>query len=292
MKLLDLIPQFKRYAIIERGITCRVTKEIMKTVNDLIDSGYATTIKNADTSSIRNFLYSQKEIRFWGNRTFRNKRQYLKSFFDFCIRYSYININPVEKIEKPRIPKSLPRCLSKRQTDKILLHVDTINWSSELASKRNQALLRTFLFTGMRLSELQNLKSNYIDLNEREIFIHKGKGQKDRIIPIHPDLMPYLKVYMSKKKFTTEYFFSSIRSDSRLTQKNIYAVFKKIKQKCDFNFSPHMLRHTMGKMAIEANLNPFILQNILGHADISTTQIYVSVSKHKTKEAFEKLDLI
>jgi len=292
MKLSDLIPQFKRYALIERGITSRVTKEIIKTVENLIESKLVSTIKNSDTLSIRNFLYQEKENKLWSNRTFRNKRQYLKSFYDFCIRYGYMSINPVEKIEKPKIPKSLPRCLNKRQVDRILLLADTIDWNNQLASKRNQAMLRTFLYTGMRLSELQNLKSNDVSLDEREIFISKGKGQKDRIIPIHPELFFYLKSYKSKKKKSTNFFFSSLRSDSRLTQKNIYAIFKKIKKRCDFNFTPHMLRHTMGKMAIEANLNPFMLQSILGHADISTTQIYVSVSKNATKEAFEKLDLI
>ncbi len=292
MQLVSLLAIFKRYAILEKGITSRTTKEIIATVEKLIKQGNIPSLKSATTNNIRLFLYEQKETRCWSNRTFRNKRQYLKIFFDFCIRYEYLHVNPVEKIDKPKIPKCLPRCLTKRQVDTLLLHVDTFAWFNDLEAKRNRTIIRTFLFTGMRLSELLNLKSNEVNLDEFEITIRKGKGSKDRIVPIHFDLMPYLKSYLAAKKEGTRFFFSSVRSDSQLTAKNLYAVFNKLKRVCGFQVTPHMLRHTMGKMSIEANLNPFMLQGILGHADISTTQIYVSISKEKLKESYQKLHLL
>lgn len=198
----------------------------------------------------------------------------------------------MEAIEKPKIAKALPRCLSKAQVEKLLLVSDTYEWNSRIAEKRNRAIIRTFLFTGIRLSELLHLKTQEVNFEEREIFIKEGKGRKDRIVPIHAELYPYLKSYHSLKKTPTEYFFPSLRSDKPLTEKNLYAVIKKLKKACGFYFSPHMLRHTMGKMAIEANLNPFILKVIMGHADIARTQIYVSVSSRSIKENFLGLMLV
>lgn len=291
MKLVDLLPQFKRYAIIERGITPRVTKDILKTVQNLIESNVVSTVNNSTTKSIRCFLYDQKVNRSWGNRTFRNKRQYLKSFYDYCIRYGYMNVNPVEKIEKPKIAKSLPRFLRKDEVDKLLLCVDTFSWKNELEAKRNKAIIRTYLYSGIRLSELLKLKTIDTLFEDRVLVIRNGKGNKDRLVPIHPSLYPYLVSYEKTKKKKTEFLFSSINSDSGLTIKNLYRIIKVIRNESRVYFSPHMLRHTMARRAIESNLNPFHLQTILGHADISTTQIYVSSSLTSVKESFSKLIL-
>ncbi len=292
MRISDLLIQFKRYAIIEKGITGGTTKEIISTVIKLSEYSKKSRLSGMTTNVIRGFLSHQKILRNWKNRTFRNKRQYLKIFFDFCINHEFLRNNPVDKIQKPKIPKDLPRCLSKREVDTLLLHVDTYDWYNELEAKRNRAIIRTFLFTGMRLSELLNLETRYINFDEYQITVKEGKGSKDRIIPIHFDLMPYLKSYNQAKSNPTRYFFSSVRSDSKLTAKNLYRVFKILENKCNFKVTPHMLRHTMGKMSIEANLNPFMLKSILGHADISTTQIYVSLSNQKVKEAFQKIRLL
>ncbi|QMU64832.1 MAG: tyrosine-type recombinase/integrase [Flavobacteriaceae bacterium] len=198
--------------------------------------------------------------------------------------------NPAEKIEKPKLPKRIPRCLDKGQIESLLLHLDCYSWFNDLEAKRNKAIIRTFLYTGVRLNELLKLKTTSINFEASEIIIYEGKGSKDRIIPIHPDLMLYLKAYQDVKKIPTEYFFSSIRSDKPLTENNLYRIIKKIRSKTKFHFSPHQLRHTFGKLSIEGNLNPFKLQRIMGHSSIETTQIYVYVSDNNLKESFQKIN--
>ena len=293
MRILDVVPSFKRYALFERGMMPKTIKEIIVITTALSNEVSTQTLPSITTAKIREFLYQRKAQRMWTNKTFRNNRQYLKSFFDYCVRENYIITNPVEKIEKPKIPKRLPRCLNKQQIDKLLMNLDCYTWYNILEEKRNKALIRTFLYTGIRLSELLKLKTIAINFAEFEMLIHQGKGRKDRIVPIHPDLMPYLKSYfVMKKKKPTEYFFSSIRSDKPLTEKNLYAIIKKLRRVCRFHFTPHQLRHTFGKLSIEANLNPFKLQAIMGHSSISTTQIYISVSTKNIKESFQKLELI
>lgn len=290
MRILDVIPSFKRYALFERGMMPKTVKSIISITEQLAISNQ--NVKYITTSNIREFLYQRKQERFWSNKTFRNYRQYLKSFFDYCVRENFIRVNPVTKIEKPKIPKSLPRSINKQQINKLLINVDCYQWFNVLESKRNQAIIRTFLFTGIRLSELLNLKSNEVNFSELSIKIHQGKGRKDRFIPIHQDLLPYLKTYYQCKTKPTAYFFSSIRSNKPLTPKNLYTVFRKLKRVCGFNFTPHQLRHTFGKLSTEANLNIFKLQKIMGHSSVSTTQIYVSISTENLRESFQKIALM
>lgn len=292
MRIPEVLPQFKHFALNERGLKSNSIREILSTSKSLSQAFSNPTLKSISTAHIREFLYQRKAERMWTNKTFRNRRQQLKTFFDFCLSREFILSNPVIKIEKPKVPKQLPRCLDKAQLDKLICAVDNYTWYNQLEEYRNKAIIRTFYLTGVRLSELLNLKTNSVNFSESEIKILLGKGGKDRIIPIHPNLMPYLKAYhLLKKKKPTEYFFSSLRSDKPLTTKNLYAILKKLRKKIDFHFTPHMLRHTFGKLSIESNLNPFKLQILMGHASISTTQIYVYVSNHNLKESFQKLQL-
>ena len=294
MKIPSVLPQFKRFALYERAMTPKSIKEIMAIVQLFADEN-TQSIHLITTNHIRNFLHQRKYEKMWTNKTFRNKRQYLKTFFDYCIRENYIQINPVTKIEKPKLEKRLPRCLNKKQTTQLLMQVDTYSWHYQTAFLRNQTIIRFFLFTGVRLNELLKLKTRNLNFEESEILIEQGKGRKDRIIPIHPELSPYLKAYakaQKHRKIHSEFFFTSIRSNKGLTEKNLYAIVKKLRIACGFYFSPHMLRHTFGKLSIEANLNPFKLKEIMGHSNISTTQIYISVSTENIKKSFFKLHLI
>ena len=292
MQLSDSFSSFRRYALYEKGLQPRTTREILAITSKLEIWSSNKRIKSISTSDIRSFLYEQKHNRLWSKKTFCNARQYLKTFFDFCIAMEYRLDNPVLGIKKPKLSKPLPRCLTKAQVKTLLLHLDTISWFNDLSARRNKAIVRTFLLSGIRLSELLDLKSNEVDLLEQTVLIKKGKGQKDRLIPIHPELSPYLKIYDKIKVRRSIYYFSSIRSDSRLTEKNLYAIFKRLQKVCGFHITPHMLRHTFGKLSIEANLNPFTLKMILGHADISTTQIYVRLGAENIKESFQKVNLI
>ncbi|MBL4663797.1 MAG: tyrosine-type recombinase/integrase [Flavobacteriaceae bacterium] len=292
MKILLVLPSFKRFALHEKGMMPKTIREIMAIDTALSKEHSNPSLSVITTTKIREFLYHRKQKRMWTNKTFRNYRQYLKTFFDFCVREDYIKVNPVEKIEKPRLPKRIPRCLDKKQIDSLLMHLDSYKWFNDLETKRNKAIIRTFLFTGVRLNELLKLKTTSVNFEESEIIIYQGKGSKDRVIPIHPDLLPYLKAYRQSKKKPTEYFFSSIRSDKPLTENNLYTIIKKIRSKAKFHFTPHQLRHTFGKLAIEGNLNPFKLQRIMGHSSIETTQIYVYVSDGNLKESFQKTVLL
>ncbi len=295
MLISDLIEPFKRYLLLEKNVSSKYVRGILRTVRLLDTKTPQTNIKQFNTETIRYFLCNMREQRMWSAKTFRSYRQHLKSFFDFAKKRGLLKINPVDDIEKPRLPKRLPRCLTKKQVLKLTLETQLYSWSRPIEYHRNLAIIFCFLYTGIRLSELLNLKTHEVNFEELYIFISKGKGQKDRYVPIHPKLFSILKFYIHERKrclSPSSYFFTSFRSSKPLSQKNLYAIIHKLARKCDFYFSPHILRHTFAKLSLEANLNPYKLKEILGHSNISTTQIYMSVSTENIRKSFSKLDLL
>lgn len=295
MKISELIPSFQQSLLFERNLTANYVKDIIYVALLLEKKTDGKHLKSYTTEKVANFLFQMKSERLWSAKTLRNYRQSLKTFFDFARRKGYIRTNPIEGIEKPKLPKGLPRCLTEKQVNRLISEVHCHSWNTLIEHQRNVAIVFTFLYTGIRLSELQNLKVYEVNFDEYSIFIHKGKGAKDRYVPMHPKLFPLLKSYLktrNQKLPASKHFFTSYRSEKQLTKKNIYAVFKKLSIACEIHITPHMLRHTMAKLSLEANLNPYKLKEILGHSNIATTQIYMSVSTKNIRKSFNVLELL
>lgn len=188
MFLENYLNGFKRYALYEKQITPKVIKSIISTTTHLFQFAEVSDIVKMNTVHIREYLYTEKEKRLWSSKTFRNKRQHLKTFFNYCCAYDYIKINPVDKITKPKLAKTLPRFIETRDLLSIIAHTDLYPWRYDIERVRNKAIISTFLFTGIRLNELLNLHFTDINIEEQEITIKKGKGDKERIVPIHVKL--------------------------------------------------------------------------------------------------------
>lgn len=295
MSLYDLIPGFQRFSLYEKNLTPTYLKNIILVVKLLDNHTQFDSFKQYTTESISEFLQTMREQRHWSPKTLRNYRQNLKIFFDYLVYKQYFKVNPVKAIAKPKLPKNLPRCLTKSQTEKLIATLYSFSWTYPLEQWRNTAIILTFLYTGLRMSELLNLKNQDVNFAERSLYVRLGKGRKDRYIPLHPKLIPVLKFYLksrNKRLPISTYLFTSVRSTKPLRPKNLYAIFKKIACTCGFHITPHMLRHTMAKLSLEANLNPYTLKEILGHAHIATTQIYMSISTKKVNEQFNRLNLL
>jgi site-specific recombinase XerD len=295
MKISDQLVPFKRYAIHERGMTRKSCSNIMQVAKNLDTFLEFKNLKQISTNDVLEYLYENKERKGWTPKTFCNHRQSLITFFRFCCNRGLITKNPVLKIEKPKLPKSLPRFLTKVDIRTLLEHFEIYDWKTDFERLRNICIFKTFLFSGLRLNELLSLKNTDVILSERTIKVIKGKGNKDRTIPIHNDLYYALKIYENRKKIkhlNGVYFFVSQKRGMKLSDKNIYSVFKKIQKNTGIYFTPHMLRHTFGKCSVEANLHVFKLKEIMGHSSVSTTQIYMSVSMENIKNSFVNLELV
>lgn len=294
MLLIDLIPEYKRFALNERGITIKSFRRVKYLIIRL--SNYAETpeINTVTTAIIREFLYDQKQKRDWKAKSFRNNRQSISSFFTWAVSMGYISQNPVNTISKPKVPCSLPRFLTSEQLETIIKEMTAHPWSSPLLAIRNRAIFMMFLYTGLRLSELLNLRLVDVDFQAKQLTVRSGKGDKDRIVPIHNSLIVVLKGYLRSRGKTlppSVWFFSGIQSCSRLHPKNIYLLFASIKARCGVKFSPHMLRHTFARNCVESGMNIYTVQRILGHAHLSTTQVYLSISTKAMQQSINELNL-
>lgn len=295
MKVSDVVYDFKRYALHERGIRPRSYRSILASVEMLCKWADTEEIRRLDHGTVKAFLYWGREERAWEARTFRNHRQYLKSFFTWCVKQQLIKRNPVDGIGKPKLPQRLPRCLTRNETQTVLGYVRWHPWRYGFETIRNETILYTLIYTGLRRQELLDLKTTDISIPSQEILVRLGKGQKDRIVPIHPRLLPIFRNYLAERKARqnrSQFFFTGATSEKAISGKDLCTVCRKVSRETGVFFTPHMLRHTFGRLMVEAGVDLFKIKEIMGHTSVTTTQIYLSVSTENLKATINDIALL
>ena len=220
-------------------------------------------------------------------KTINQNMSCLRSFYKFLIIEKYLTADPLEYVEAPKFRKSLPKVLSKEEVDK-LLDIDLIN----KYSYRNKAMLELMYATGVRVSELVNLKIHDIDY-DMELLRTMGKGNKERIIPIGEYAMYYLKLYVNNfreeliKKNYTDYLFLN-NHGKKISRQSFYKLIKElaIKKNIKTDFSPHTLRHSFATHLLDSGSDIKSIQEMLGHSSLQTTQIYTHVSNKKLENDY------
>lgn len=238
---------------------------------------------------VRNIIGQQEA------RTFRNHRQYLRSFFGWCVDQQMIQGNPVDGIGKPKLPQRLPRCLSREDTQKILSQVRWYPWAYKFEAIRNETILYLLIFTGLRLQEMLDLEMTDLSMDSGEILVRQGKGQKDRIVPIHPRLRPVLKNYLAARRASrnhSRFFITGAKSEKPLDGKHVRTMCQKLSRASSCYFTPHMLRHTFATFMLEGGADLFFIKEVLGHSNISTTQLYLSCSKDALKREISNITIL
>ena len=237
---------------------------------------------------------TQKEIELFLKRCYekaaKTRAHYLtvlKSYYQFLLEEGSISKNPCELIVSPSIPKNLPHYLTMEEVD-LILDIPLNN----AYDYRNKAMLELLYATGMRISELIGLHLYDVDLNECLVRVH-GKGDKDRIVPINNAAHDSLKVYIDEYRSTllrhkpSVYLFINSRKGP-ISRQGFFKILKAIckEKKIEKNVSPHMLRHSFATHLLNNGADLRIVQELLGHSDISTTQIYTHISDEKKKHDY------
>lgn len=211
------------------------------------------------------------------------------SFYKFLNSEDAKIINPCENIISPKKVQKLPNYLSEEEVD-LLLNIDL----KDAYSYRNKAMLELLYATGMRISELINLKFINLDL-ENDFVRVMGKGSKERIIPIGDVAKKYLIDYINLYRKTllknknSEYLFINNQGNS-ISRIGFFKIIKKIclEKGINKNVSPHILRHSFATHLLANGADLRIIQEMLGHSDISTTQIYTHLVNEKLKKDYEE----
>lgn len=246
-------------------------------------NGEDITYLNED--DIRNFIYKLTE-------TSRTKAHYLtvlKSFYNYLLELETIKSNPCDNIKSPKLEKKLPRYLTEEEVIRLLdiKLTEPINY-------RNKAMLELLYATGIRISEMLDLKINNYYQDDECIKV-MGKGKKERIIPIGDITIKYLNMYINEyrnyilKTKQSDYLFVNYNG-SRLSRQGFFKILKKIcrENNIEKDISPHILRHSFATHLLNNGANLRVIQELLGHENISTTEIYSHISKEKVKEDYKK----
>ncbi|MGM0406460.1 MAG: tyrosine-type recombinase/integrase [Bacteroidota bacterium] len=243
-------------------------------------------IHHADEKIIRAWIVDMMEKDF-SVLSVNRKISTLKTFYKFLIREGHININPMDKVIAPKSSKKLPSFIDEKQINGLL---DDYAFGSNFPGLRNKTIIEMFYNTGMRLTELIELKDQDINFNDATIKV-LGKRNKERIIPIHFAFIKSIKEYLKArndefKALANQYFFVTDKGN-KLYEKFVYRVVNKylklvstIEKK-----SPHILRHTFATHLLNRGADLNAIKEMLGHANLSATQVY-------THNTFEKLKSI
>lgn len=273
--------EFENYLTLEKGLS---ENTIVSYLSDLeIFSEFIKfnklDITNLSDKDIQNFLIYLKK-REYKNASVARSLSSLRSFFMFLIEEKIIKDNPMNEISKPKMGLRLPKILSIEEIDSILKLPE-----GDILGIRDKAILETLYATGMRISELTDLDMNSVNL-ELSYVQCIGKGNKERIIPLgsiaHNAIEQYL--LLVRPKLIKDYRISKIFLNSRgkgLTRQGVWKILKGYVEKSGIkkDVSPHTFRHSFATHLLENGADLRSVQEMLGHSDISTTQIYTHISK-------------
>ena len=240
-------------------------------------------VKSLDKNTIRKYLAilvrSGKS-----KRTISRKLSSLKAFFDYLIKSGHISANPADMIPFPKLGKTIPRFVN---IDDLFRLLDSIK-TETLLDKRNLAMFETFYSTGMRVSEMEGLNIEDIDFKKQMIKVF-GKGSKERIVPVGKRALTAIKNYRDSLKENFIPLFLN-KNFSRLSSRSIRRILDKLVKDCGLNIkiSPHTLRHSFATHMLDSGADLRGIQEILGHASLSTTQIYTHVSMDKLMQVYDK----
>ncbi|MBU7045045.1 MAG: tyrosine-type recombinase/integrase [Theionarchaea archaeon] len=241
------------------GTIQRFLKEINKNVNEI-------------TLDVVNEFFSYLKSNDCGNSTICSYGSAIKAFLKF------IDNEIHEKIILPKLEKKLPVVLTKEEVNKLFECV---------SSKRSLCTLRLLYATGIRVSEIVNLDRR--DIEDLRVLVRSGKGKKDRIVYMDENTSNLIKKYLSERKDDIPALFVNNKG-KRISQRSVQIMVKNTAKRAGINkkVTPHTLRHTFATHMLENRANIVVIKDLLGHASLSTTQIYTHVSDEYKKKAYEE----
>lgn len=278
------IEKYIDYLKFERKLT---TNTINSYKNDLkvFDTYFKSNIINLKYDDLEKFIKSLNKL---SSRSIAHNITVINSLYEFLLRDGYISNNPCENIKSPKLEKKLPVYLTEEEINKLL----DVKLNTPY-DYRNKAMLELLYATGLRISELINLKLQDVDLNNCYLRV-MGKGKKERIVPINDIAIYYLNIYINEyrtkllRKNITDYIFIS-NAATKITRQGFFKIIKKEckDKKINKEISPHTIRHSFASHLLAHGADLKIIQDLLGHEDISTTEIYTHVINEKLKNDYE-----
>ena len=284
------IKDFKAYLIIEKNLSFRSVEaylqDILKLAEFLSTHYSSVHLHQAETKHIQQFIKLLFELGLEASSVSRIISG-IKAFYDFLNYTQVISHHPAEIIETPKLRRKLPSVLSVEEISHMLAQIDR----STIEGERNYAIVETLYGCGLRVSELTNLRISDIHFKEEFLKI-MGKGHKERLVPLgKPAKKAILSYYENYRKHLSvgdsyaDILFLN-RFNRPMSRVMVFYIIKELAQKAGIkkNISPHTLRHSFATHLIEGGANIRAVQELLGHASITTTEIYTHIDREFLRE--------
>jgi len=288
----SLVEEFIHYLAVERGLADNTLDSYNRDLRQFL--GFLENEKEGDLQkATRNMimaylLFLQKRGR--ATATVSRHLAALRSFYHFLLREKYIDKDPTINLESPKLEKKLPRILTVNEVEMLLSQPR----GGDPAALRDKAMLELLYATGIRVSELINLEVNHINLDMGYIRCF-GKGSKERIVPVGSLARKCVNEYLQRDrtkliKNRSEQALFVNQHGRKLTRQGFWKIIKKYAKRAGIakEITPHTLRHSFATHLLENGADLRSVQEMLGHADITTTQIYTHLTKGRLREVYAK----
>jgi integrase/recombinase XerD len=283
----ELVDRFLDAIWMERGLSQNTLgayrADLMTLSRGLAADG--KVIDQADKADLLAFIAGRVEAGAKPRSTARQLSSF-RRLYRYAVREGLRSDDPTAEIEMPRIGRSLPKSLSEEEVDSLLNAPNT----DEPLGHRDRAMLELLYATGLRVSELINLKQSQVNFNQGVLRI-VGKGDRERLIPLGEESQRWLKDFIEGSRMEillerqSDYLFPTRRGD-RMTRQAFWHIIKRYADKASIRkkLSPHSLRHAFATHLLNRGADLRVVQLLLGHSDLSTTQIYTHVARERLKD--------
>jgi integrase/recombinase XerD len=288
----QLLDQFLHYLVVEKGLSRNTIEAYSHGLNRFLDHLRKKGIREwakVSKFEVRAFLLFLKRQGLSTKTVVRNLVA-IRTFFKFLIQEGFLEVNPVEELESPKVAKTLPKILSLKEVEQLL---EQPNPQTPLGT-RDRAMLELLYATGMRVSELTQLPTHQINLEGGYVLVY-GKGSKERIVPLGKEAMKWVDLYLktvreklAKGRESPTLFIN--RSGKGMSRQQVWKNLKAYGQRAGIRkrITPHLLRHSFASHLLERGADLRSVQMMLGHVDISTTQIYTHVTGERLKKVHQR----
>ena len=290
----EFIEGFKSYLSVEKNFSEHTLSAYCSDIVSFILWLNNTSCIDADFNKLREYLHFIQKFEY-KKTTIARKTASIRTFYKYLFRERFIDNNPAISLSAPKRPKSLPKFLTTDEIEKILNNIKI----ETPAGFRNRVILELLWATGMRVSELSNLNFGDLNLDENEIRVF-GKGAKERIVLVSQRAKEYLIQYIktARNLLAPGYDIGEVNDNSplfinstgyRLQNKTIRNAINDVVEKIELpkKVTPHVFRHSFATRLIENGADLRVVQELLGHAGISNTQIYTHISMKHMQEVYD-----
>ena len=291
MEIQTTAKKFYDYSIYIKNYSKRTVNRYKYSIDLYCKINSLTTIEEVTHDNVMALFFHGRTVRKWSSNTAMVFHKSLTVFFRWCNTEGYLKFNPMEGIPKPQIEQKLPKKLTKQDALRLLEIVYNYPYHHRFLRYRNHAIFSLFVFAGLRKQELLHLKFADVDIDNLTLFIHQGKGRKDRFVPMSQTLAETLRVYVAERRRlnkTCPEFFTSLRGNRGFTEHGLKHFMDVMQPISGIEFSIHTLRHTFATLMLEGGCDIYSLSKMMGHSDIKTTTIYLSASVEHLRSQITK----